>query len=245
MIKIIPLIITITSSISTLLGYFLIFINNKYKDKIIISSLSLASSIMLSVSLLDLIPYSYKLLPINNNFIKAILLLIILNIGIIIINKINNIKYLTNKTNLHRLGILSMIAIILHNIPEGIITYITSSNNISLGIKLSISILLHNIPEGITIAVPIYYSTNSRKKALFYTLISALSEPLGAILSILFLEKYINNLILSIIFLLTASIMIELSLKELLKESLNYNNKKLTIIFFILGIIIILLTHNV
>ena len=81
-----------------------------------------------------------------------------------------------------------MIAMIIHNIPEGIATFITTNNDITLGISLAIAIALHNIPEGISIALPIYYSTNKKKKAIFYTLISGISEPFGAILAFLFLK---------------------------------------------------------
>ena len=67
-----------------------------------------------------------------------------------------------------------MIAIILHNIPEGIATYLSGEFNYKLGLSLTIAIALHNIPEGISIALPIYYGTKSRGKALIYTLASAL-----------------------------------------------------------------------
>lgn len=69
-----------------------------------------------------------------------------------------------------------MIAIILHNIPEGIATFLTTSENVELGISLAIAIALHNIPEGISISVPIYFSTNNMKKAIWYTFISGMSE---------------------------------------------------------------------
>lgn len=65
-----------------------------------------------------------------------------------------------------------MLAIILHNIPEGIATFMATTSNIKLGIALTLAIAFHNIPEGISISVPIYYSSNSKKKAFNYTLIS-------------------------------------------------------------------------
>ena len=89
-----------------------------------------------------------------------------------------------------------MIAIILHNVPEGIATFISSSKDISLGISLAIAITLHNIPEGISISIPIYYSTKSKFKALLYTFISGVSEPIGALIAYLFLSKYINDFII-------------------------------------------------
>ena len=107
-----------------------------------------------------------------------------------------------------------MIALILHNIPEGMITFLTSSKDISLGIYLTISIALHNISEGIAIAIPIYYGEGSKKKAIIYTLIAALSEPLGALISYLFFYN-INNYLFAIILSITAGIMIYLAIYEI------------------------------
>ena len=53
------------------------------------------------------------------------------------------------------------------------------------------AIALHNIPEGIAISIPIYYATKSKVKALYYTFISALSEPFGALITYLFLQNLI------------------------------------------------------
>ena len=130
-----------------------------------------------------------------------------------------------------------MIALMLHNLPEGILTFLSSSIDIKIGLKYSIAIMLHNIPEGIAIAIPIYYSTRSKGKALFNTLISGLSEPLGAILAYIFLYKYMSNTLISIILLMTASIMISISINDIFKETEKYN--KLSVIKgIILGIVI-------
>ena len=127
----------------------------------------------------------------------------------------NDNKSISNK-KLYRLGLVSMLAIIMHNIPEGIATFLSSSTNKGLGLSLALAISFHNIPEGISIAIPIYFSTKSKRKAFFYTLISGLSEPLGAILAYLFLSSIINNFIMSIILSIIAGIMIHISIYELL-----------------------------
>ena len=53
-------------------------------------------------------------------------------------------------------GIFSMIAIIIHNIPEGIATFLTTTSNLNLGLKLTIAIALHNIPEGLFVLIVAY-----------------------------------------------------------------------------------------
>ena len=146
-----------------------------------------------------------------------------------------------NNNNLYKLGIISMLAIILHNIPEGIATFLTANKDINLGLSLAIAITLHNIPEGISIAVPIYYSTKKKSKALLYTFISALSEPFGAILAFIFLKNIITDNIMGYLLSFIAGIMLHISLCELLPSSFKYKKKKHTIFFFILGILFMLL----
>ena len=135
-----------------------------------------------------------------------------------------------------------MISLLLHNIPEGIICSFSSSVNLDFGIKMSLLIMIHNIPEGICISLPIYYSTKSRGKALLYCFISSLGEVLGAIITLLFLSKYINSLVLSIILIITAGIMISLSILKIFKEGLSYKLYKWFILGILLGLLIIYLT---
>lgn len=232
------------AGISTLIGFLFIYIK-KGRDSVISKALGFASGVMLTISIIDLIPNSF-LLIINNHLINYTLFLIIIGflIGIIISSVVDHKveKKSKNGTKLYKLGIITMLVIMLHNIPEGIATYITTTQNTKLGITLAIAIALHNIPEGISISIPIYYSTNSKLKSFIYTLISGLSEPLGALISYLFLSKYINNTILGVIYSIIAGMMINIGINELYKESVIYD-KKNTMIFFIIGIILMTMNH--
>ena len=152
--------------------------------------------------------------------------------------QINNIE---NNKKLYRVGFIMVIAIVLHNIPEGIATFMATSSDITLGLSLSIAIAMHNIPEGISISVPIYYSTNNKKKAILYTGISAISEPFGALLAYLFLRNVMNDLILGILFSIIAGIMLQISFCELLPTARRYNNSKRLYIFFLIGVLFMLI----
>ncbi len=220
-----------------MLGIIPIYIKFKDTDKIICMALAFASGIMFSVSINSLIPESYDLLKENLNTNKVIILMILFFlIGVLLTSFIDKIfKKIDNK--LYKIGIINMLALMIHNIPEGILTFSTTTTNISLGLTLALSIMFHNIPEGLSISIPIYYSTNSRKKAVLYTAISGFSEVLGAILTYLFLFKYINNYFIGIVLSLTTGIMIYISLFELLKNSFEYKKKRISYLFFLIGFI--------
>lgn len=140
--------ITFFAGISTILGIFPTYINQKYKDKIINLSLSFSAGVMITISILSLIPESKNYLSQKLNFPVILIILIFVMIGANISHFIDQKSIKTND-NLYKIGIVSLITLIIHNIPEGITTFITTSNNIKLGTQLSIAIALHNIPEGI------------------------------------------------------------------------------------------------
>jgi ZIP family zinc transporter len=141
-------------------------------------------------------------------------------------NQQSNRKKEATQQALNRTGILTAVAIAIHNLPEGVTTFMAALTDTKLGVVLAISIALHNIPEGIAVATPIYSATRSRLKALFYTLISALAEPLGGVLcwlTIKFtvkdgLNPYLNGAMFGIV----VGMMVTISVKELIPTALHF-----------------------
>ena len=233
-----PFVLTLIAGLSTMIGALPIFVKFKNENRLITLACSFAAGVMIAISILDLIPASFSYLKLNNNSLFVILLcFIFIVLGIILAFLLDTwVDKVSDGNSLYNVGILSMIVIILHNIPEGIVTYVVSNKNILLGISLCIAIALHNIPEGISIAIPIYYSTKSKFKAIIYTLVSSLSEFLGAIITYLFLSHFINSNILGFILAMTAGIMLAISILKLIPISYKYNHK-LCIEGFIVGFI--------
>lgn len=237
-------IVTFIAGLSTLVGTLPIFLKIKDINKLIVISLSFASGVMFYISTFDLLFESLKLFNKKHDIIISLFLFILLFIlGMLITKLINN--SIKNEDNLYKLGIISMIAIILHNIPEGILTFVASNVNKKLGLSLGIAIAMHNIPEGISIAIPIFYGTRNKAKAICYTFISALSEPLGALIGFIFLKNIMNYTLLGILFSLVCGIMIYISIFELIKEAKKYNEDKLVNIFFIIGMIFMFITLKI
>lgn len=241
-----PFSLTLIAGLSTLIGTLFVFIKCNIK-KLTKYSLAFASGVMISVSLFDLIPESLELLFKDNLRNKSFLYLVggtLLGtiISYLIDKLIPENKNVKNK-KIYRVGVFSMIAIIVHNIPEGIATFLSSSTNISLGIILTIAIAMHNIPEGISISVPVYSATNSKKRAVGYTFISALAEPLGAILAFLFLAPIITDTLMGFILAIISGIMLHIGIFQLLPTSLKYKEKKKTIALFIIGFIFMIISR--
>lgn len=234
-----PYLITFLAGCSTLFGFLFVYFRND-SNKVLVSSLAFASGVMFLISITDLIPSSFSSINEVYYVIPAFLVCsIFVVVGVVFSMMID--KYLPDNSYhdgyLYRVGMISMLAIIFHNVPEGIATFLTSNHDLKLGITLAIALALHNIPEGISVAVPIYYSTGSRLKAFLYTLISGMSEFLGAIFASIFLADFSNDFFMGCLYAIIAGIMMHISIYELLPSSFKYNKPLRTILFFVIGML--------
>jgi len=84
---------------------------------------------------------------------------------------------------LKKMGLTTALAIALHNLPEGLATFVSTLDNPYVGATMAFGIALHNIPEGLCVAVPVYYATGNRCKGFLWGMISGLSEPIGALIA--------------------------------------------------------------
>ncbi len=123
---------------------------------------------------------------------------------------------------LMKTGLFSALAVAIHNFPEGIATFASALINPALGLSVAIAVAIHNIPEGIAVSAPIYYATGSRKKAFFYSALSGLTEPLGALAAYVVLHRVMSEAVLGYLFAGVAGIMVFISLDELLPTAQKY-----------------------
>lgn len=239
----IPLIISSLAGFSTLFGGLVVFKKFKDREGFISFALSFSLSVMLSLSAFELIPESVKTLTKAYGFAWALLVAFsVFFLGKIIVTEVNKKVALLSKNNsLYRVGVLSMLALMLHNFPEGIATFMTAYNDLSMGISLGIAIMLHNIPEGISISVPIFYATGNRGKGLLYSFISGVAEPLGAVMAFLIFKNFINDVTISIVLVFVAGIMITLAIEEMLPEANKYNKKTQNVFGLVLGLILVII----
>ena len=127
-----------------------------------------------------------------------------------------------HSTALHKMGLLTALAIFIHNFPEGLATFVATLSDTGVGIGIAVAIAVHNIPEGICVALPIYYSTGSKTKAFVWATLSGMSEPLGALIGYFALYGD-TSIAFAIVFALVAGMMVYIAIKELLPMALRYD----------------------
>jgi ZIP family zinc transporter len=141
----------------------------------------------------------------------------------------------TTGTELFRTGAMTALALTIHNFPEGLATFVTALGDPEVAIPVAAAIALHNVPEGIAVAMPMYYATGNRKRALGYSFASGLAEPLGAVIGYLLLRNFLSDTLFGVIFAAVAGIMVFISIDELLPSAHEYGEHHLSIYGFIGG----------
>lgn len=244
--------LSLFAGLSTLLGALIVFASNHKSEKLVTISLGFAAGVMISVSFTDLFPIAQAHLQTAFGGQNGIFLSVcFLGVGILLAACLDHFvphQEYDEKTgdkphqNLFRVGMVSMLAIGLHNFPEGIATFAAGYSDTQLGLSIALAITLHNIPEGISVAMPIYFATGSRKKAFQFTFLSGIAEPVGALLAFLILRPFINDFMLGVLFALVAGIMIYIAVEELIPSSRQYGHDRQALLATFLGICLMPLT---
>ena len=253
------LILTLIAGSATGIGGALVLFKKKISSNFLAGALGLSAGVMIFISLAELFPEAQAMisdigLPHGEAFV---LIAFFVGMGIITLIDFAIPEYenpheasglsLSDKTAavgvlehtggemaLHRLGLLSALAIAVHNFPEGIATFIGALNDPEMGAGITFAISIHNIPEGIAVAIPIYYATKSKGKALLYATLSGLSEVVGAALCLAITAIFGIDLTggspaFPLVLSAVAGIMIYISLDELLPTAEKYGKHHIAI----------------
>ena len=144
------------------------------------------------------------------------------------------------KTSWQR-SVLLILAITLHNIPEGLavgVTFGALANNPDVGIltgaiALAVGIGLQNFPEGAAVSIPLRREGFSRLKAFHYGQLSGVVEPIAGVLGA-YLVLVISP-ILPYALSFAAGAMIFVVVEELIPESQTGNESDLSTIGAMIG----------
>ena len=140
-----------------------------------------------------------------------------------------------------------MLAVTLHNIPEGMAVgvafagYLSGEGTITLAgaAALAMGIAIQNFPEGAVISLPLRSEGQSRLKAFVYGTLSGIVEPIGAVITIVFAG--ILTPILPYILSFAAGAMLYVVVEELIPEASEGSHSNIGTLGFGVGFVVMMI----
>ena len=248
--------LTALAGLSTGFGSLIALFAKRTDSRLLCTALGFSAGVMVYVSMIELMPEA-KATIMNHSgimhsgwytiagFFGGMLLIGLIDMFIPHHINPHEVSHIENEESqshkdqkLLRMGVLTGLAVGIHNFPEGIASFLAALNDPATGSMIAVAIAIHNIPEGIAVSLPIYYATGSQKKAFMYSFLSGVAEPAGALVGYLFLQPFLTDLILGITFAIVAGIMVFISFDELLPAAEKFGEHHLAIYGLISGMLV-------
>lgn len=240
------LLTTLLLGVFIVIGAVIALLVNK-KSRIIEFSIGLAFGVIITLAATDLLPEVFECLGVKYIYIffgSAVLGFSLLKVldNFIPDHHEHKMTAKESKENLIHIGIITSIAIILHNIIEGMAVYSSCLINANTGVLLTLGIGFHNIPLGMVITNSFYHSNKNLGKTLITILFVALSTFMGGFIMYLFKITEISSLVLGFLLSLTLGMLFFIIVDELFPRIRNMENKKVAIVGIVTGVIILIIS---
>lgn len=249
----IALLITFLAGLATAIGAAVAFVVKKDNMKALSIGLGFSAGVMIFLSFVDIIPAANHMLtsffPNKHDWIVYFSFIVGLLIAILIDyflpDHIDEDEVLhpdlpaKHNHMIKRAGLLTAVAICVHNFPEGMATFMTSTQDVTMGLSVGLAIAIHNIPEGIAVALPVYQATGKKRYAMLYASLSGISEPIGAVIGMFLLNLFLPEVMVGASMAAVAGIMIYISFDTLLPLAKEYGSWHLSMIGIVSGMLFI------
>jgi len=229
-------------SLGAFVGVITLFLKPKFLEKILFGLVSFAAGALLGAAFLDLLP---EALERNGGPVLVYAL-----VGVVVFYVLETFLFWYHCHYGHHhhherkhkapMALLNLFGDGVHNFVDGMIIAAAYLSSIQVGIAATVAVLLHEIPQELGDFGILIYGGLSRKKALFFNFLCALTAVLGA-LAVYFFSTRIQN-ISAILVPFAAGGFIYIASADLLPELHKERNLKKAVIqlfYFLLGIAII------
>ncbi len=226
------ILITLLAGLSFLVGYIITkFVKND--KKLIIFSVGFSFTIIIGLICLDLLPECLELVKPKWSIIgfsaSGLLILKILDAYVP-----DHEHTSPHSHHMEHIGLISAIALILHNLIEGTAIYSAALTDTKMGLMMALAVSFHNIPLGIQIS-----SLVKNKKEKFILLLGlVLSSVIGVILLNVF-KITLDSGVLGILISLTLGMLVYILVFELFCEIKENIKNKILWIGMVLGVVLI------
>ncbi len=207
-------------------------------------AMGVGAGVMLAVSLMDMLPgalgrYLAAFAPLRAGAMAASLVLLGLAAGWLLERALPEEAAFAGgeEGRVLRSALVTALALVGHNLPEGAMTLFASLDDPAVGLRLAVAIGLHNLPEGLAVALPVLYATKSRGRAFLAALASGFAEPAGALLAFGVLGGRITASLVTGMAALVCGVMCWVSVAELLPTGLSLGRKEVTAAGFGAGLL--------
>ena len=175
-------------SIISLIGIFSLLLKEEVTDKSLFILVSFAAGSLLGAAFLDLIPEAVEETPDIFIYVLSGILIFFLMEKFLYWYHCHK-----GKCDVHTFTYLNLIGDGIHNCIDGIIIATSFLINVQLGMVTSLAIILHEIPQEIGDFGILVYGGLSKRKALFYNFVTSLTAFLGALIAYFFLSGKTEN----------------------------------------------------
>lgn len=234
---------TFLISLISLIGVFTLALKERWLEKILLTLVALASGALLGGAFIHLLPEAIEELDGQDVFLWVLAAFIVF----FVVEKIFQWRHCHKGVcKVHTFGYMSLLGDGLHNFIDGLIIAAAFMESIPLGITVSLIVILHEVPQEIGDFGALLLAGFKKKKALMMNFLTALTAVAGGIIGY-FLSTY-SDLFIKILIPFAAGGFIYISASDLLPEirkEAHISKSISTLIFFLLGILLIYLMRNI
>jgi len=219
------LLLTSAAGLASLIGAALIFFKGASRPGFLSFALGASAGAMMFISLVEILPKSIsEIEDFTTQRDATVIATVSFLVGMILVAVID--RFLPQHASstgldakpaaLKRTGLLVALAVGIHNIPEGLGTFLIAYQDLAVGAVFALAIALHNIPEGVAIALPLKIATGRTRYAFGVAALAGLAEPIGGLVGFLLLRPYLNGGVLGVVLAAVAGLMTYIAIESLM-----------------------------
>ena len=216
----------------TMIGIYVISKYERWGGEHSAYFMSFAAGVLISVSFMHIIPKSFEM-----NATAPVFLLVGF-LGIYLSNRLVKLYVCHEYECMdYAMGIIPMLGIGFHSFIDGVIYTVTFNVSVLTGVLAAIGMVLHEFPEGIVTFVLLERGGFSRKKAAVYAFFAAaLTTPLGALVSFPFINT-ITRPTLGILLAISAGALVYVGASHLL-PAVEQEQKRYSVLALAAGVLV-------